>query len=250
MQLKQHVTGSRAIVYDADRIQQPEPALFAPEYWRSANCIVGRAQGRGNTLLLQTPYGPAVLRQYLRGGFAARLSRDRYLYLGQSRTRPFAEAYLLAGLRSLGLPVPELLGALCTRHGMTYSGALLTLRIPDAMTLAERISSGLESTTTWRSTGKCIRRFHDAGVYHADLNIRNILVDAAQKIWLIDFDRARMVRPGNPRQASNLLRLKRSLRKEKKLPEPQLEKYWNQLMSGYNDANGIGDSPGVEEKSQ
>jgi 3-deoxy-D-manno-octulosonic acid kinase len=250
MQLKQHVTGSRAIVYDADRIQQPDPGLFAPEYWKSANCIVGQAQGRGNALLLQTPYGPAVLRQYLRGGFAARLSRDQYLYLGLYRSRPFAEANLLARLWSLGLPVPEVLGALCTRHGMTYSGALLTLRIPDAITMADMVSDSFLPATTWISIGKCIRRFHDAGVYHADLNIRNILVDAAKKVWLLDFDRAKMVPQGSPTLASNLQRLKRSLRKDKQLSESQLEQFWDQLMAGYNDASRQGDTPGVEEKGQ
>jgi 3-deoxy-D-manno-octulosonic acid kinase len=28
----------------------------------------------------------------------------------------------------------------------------------------------------WRATGACIRRFHEEGVVHADLNARNILI--------------------------------------------------------------------------
>ena len=39
-----------------------------------------------------------VLRRYLRGGMAARFARDRYLWLGEERTRSFRELRLLAEL--------------------------------------------------------------------------------------------------------------------------------------------------------
>lgn len=237
MQLKQHVTGSRAIVYDADRIQQPDPRLFTPEYWKNLQAIIGQAQGRGSALMLDTPYGPAVLRQYLRGGLAARFSRDRYLYLGHSRSRPFVEAAMLARLRSLELPVPEILAALSTRHGMVCSGALLMARIPGALPMADLLAESNGHALDWQDIGRCIRRFHRAGVFHADLNVRNILIDPEQKVWLIDFDRARIVRPESSALVSNLRRLHRSLTRESRLSGPRLEQCWNQLMVGYNDAS-------------
>ena len=85
MKIRSHKQGTLAIVYDADRVHQPEPELFEPNYWERQGRVVGQAVGRGRTLLLDTPFGPAVLRQYLRGGWPARFSRDRYLFTGLER---------------------------------------------------------------------------------------------------------------------------------------------------------------------
>lgn len=249
MQLKQQATDSRAIVYDADRIQQPDSRLFEPDYWARAGAVAGQAQGRGNTLLLDTPFGPAVLRQYLRGGFVARFNRDRYLYLGYQSSRPVAEANTLASLHDLGLPVPEVLGAICQRRGLTYSGALLTGRIPAALPVADLLGDFNRDDPMWVAIGHCIRRFHDQGVCHADLNVRNILVDEQKQVWLIDFDRARMLNAGHRALAGNLQRLQRSLRKEGCISEVQLEACWNQLMLGYNNGNKQSDTTGVETKT-
>lgn len=244
MQLKLQVTGSRAIVYDADRVQQPGSDLFNPDYWQQAGAISGKAQGRGNALLLETPFGPAVLRHYLRGGFAARFSRERYLFLGYSRSRPIAEANMLARLEALGLPVPEVLGAICSRHGLVYTGALLTRRIPAATPLVDLLAARGEPGQLWIKIGACIRRFHSAGVYHADLNVRNILVDGQQRVWLIDFDRARMLDANHKDLAGNLERLKRSLHKANVLTLPHLENCWNDLMMGYR---GVGYNNGHDQ---
>lgn len=248
MQLKLEVTNSRAIVYDADRIQQPDSKLFDPDYWAQAGAIVGKAQGRGNTLLLDTPFGPAVLRQYFRGGWAARFSRNRYLYLGLQRSRPIAEANMLARLADLGLPVPEVIGAICCPRGLTYSGALLTMRIPAAVPFADLLGCYSPDDPIWFAVGACIRRFHDHGVNHADLNVRNILIDQQNRVWLIDFDRARKLHDGHRALAGNLQRLLRSLRKKGCIPEAQLEASWRQLMVGYNNGDKQSDFAGVEEK--
>lgn len=234
MQLKLQKTGSRAIVYDANRIPQPEASLFEPDFWYQSGSVVGKAVGRGNALVLDTPFGPAVLRQYLRGGGAAKISRDRYLFFGYSHSRPVVEANFTARLSALGLPVPEVLGGICQRRGLSYSAALLTQRIPNVTPLADLLVSGDSGDSMWQRIGYCIRRFHDAGVYHADLNVRNILVDNRNTIWLIDFDRARFLAPNSRRLTKNLQRLLRSLRKQKQLPDAQLDNCWRHLMLGYN----------------
>ncbi|MDZ4731280.1 MAG: 3-deoxy-D-manno-octulosonic acid kinase [Xanthomonadales bacterium] len=234
MQLKLEKTGSRAIVYDANRISQPDASLFEPDFWYRSGSVVGKAVGRGNALMLDTPFGPAVLRRYLRGGGAAKFSRDRYLFLGYSRSRPITEATITARLFALGLPVPEVLGGICQRHGLSYSGALLTQRIANVTPLADVLVSGDSGDGMWQRIGHCIRRFHDAGVCHADLNVRNILVDNRNTIWLIDFDRARFLAPNSRKLTNNLQRLLRSLRKQKQLPDAQLDNFWRHLMLGYN----------------
>jgi len=91
----------------------------------------------------------------------------------------------------------------------------------------------------WPWIGACIRKFHHAGVHHADLNAQNILVDpSAGAVYLVDFDRCRY-RPGTVVQGSaNLARLKRSLYKRWPIERrPALQDAWQALMTGY-DANG------------
>jgi len=234
MQLKLQIKGSQAIVYDANRVPQPDANLFEPEYWRQSGAIVGQAAGRGNALLLETAYGQAVLRQYFRGGAAARISRDRYVFLGYQRSRPIAEANLLARMSSMGLPVPHPLAGICSRKGLTYSGALLTERIPDARPLADRMSELNSRDPVWPAIGFCLQQFHAAGVHHADLNMRNILLDKQDMVWVIDFDRGRLLRPGDHRLQQNLQRLHRSLRKQTAMPDAELEECWRELMIAYN----------------
>ncbi len=48
----------------------------------------------------------------------------------------------------------------------------------------------------WAAIGRCLRRFHDAGVQHADLNARNIMLGEQGEVWVLDFDRGRLRAPG------------------------------------------------------
>jgi 3-deoxy-D-manno-octulosonic acid kinase len=234
---RSHKQESQVIVYDADRIQQPGPELFDPAHWERRAAVVGRAVGRGRTLLLETEFGPAVLRPYLRGGWPARVSRDRYLFTGYARSRPLAEFRMLTELCGMGLPVPAPLAALCARQGLWYRGCLLMERILQAAPLADLIAERADDGSLWRCCGAVIRRFHAAGVVHADLNARNILVGQGQEVHLIDFDRARVAEGDAAAFRANLARLRRSL--EKLWPEPlraRLDDCWNQLLGGYGQA--------------
>ncbi len=63
-----------------------------------------------------------------------------------------------------------------------------------------------------------VRQMHRVGVYHADLNLKNILIRGdSEKIraYLIDFDKARLYPHGIPvgQAKRNLKRLLRSARK-------------------------------------
>jgi len=236
---RSHSQESQVIVYDADRIQQPGPELFDPAHWERRAAVAGRAVGRGRTLLLETEYGPAVLRQYLRGGWPARFSRDRYLFTGFERSRPLAEFRMLAGLSGAGMPVPAPLAALCVRQGLWYRGWLLMERILRAAPLADLIADRADDSSLWRRCGDMIGRFHAAGVVHADLNARNILAGQGPAVHLVDFDRARIAKGDAVAFRANLARLRRSL--EKLWPYPlraRLDGCWSQLLEGYGQAGG------------
>ncbi len=227
-----HKESSLAIAYDASLMEMPTVDYFSVDYWRSKQALEGEAVGRGSAWFINTAFGPVVLRQYLRGGWVAKISRQSYFFSTVSRSRPFREYHLLAALYDLGLPVPKPVTALCEFHGIISSGALMTARISSAQTLAD-VLPGNEGI--WGDVGKCIRRFHDAGVWHADLNARNILLDADLRVFLIDFDRARFTPGKVVNGEGNLKRLKRSLVKLWPTGElSAMQTAWTQLIAAYH----------------
>jgi len=175
-----------------------------------------------------------VLRHYRRGGLMARLSTDLYWWRSPESTRSFREWRLLQAMRTEGLPVPVPLAAGFRRHGTVYSADLLMEQLPDVQSLAARLQLAPLTLSQWVATGRCIRRFHDAGICHADLNAHNILFDAADQVWLIDFDRARRRSRGLWCDA-NLARLYRSVEKScRTLPAEHFTPAdWFSLLRGY-----------------
>ena len=231
-----HTEKSWAVAYDASLMDAPGLDYFSPDSWRSREALSGEAIGRGSAWFIEAPYGPVVLRHYLRGGWAAKVSRQAYFFTGVSRSRPFREYHLLDALYAEGLPVPRPVAALCQHHGVISTGAIMMARIVSATTLADVLMGDSVVDGIWTSVGKCIRRFHDAGVWHADLNARNILLDDDFQVFLIDFDRARF-RPGKPVDGEgNLNRLKRSLVKFWPAGKtPAMQKAWTLLKVAYDE---------------
>lgn len=201
-----------AILFDPDRVDAPDWRLFDRDAWRARGALSARPGGRGSIHFIDDGARHWVLRRYLRGGFAASFARDRYWYLGEERTRPFREFRLLARLRQLGLPVPAPVAAGYRRGAFTYVAELVTERIARARTLAELVRAGPPDAVGWQAIGRCLRRFHDAGVQHADLNAHNVLLDDSGHAWVVDFDRGRLREPG-PWHGRVLDRLAHSLAK-------------------------------------
>ena len=186
---------------------------------------------------INTDFGPAVLRRYIRGGLPARLGREAYVFTGYERSRPFREFEVLRRMTGHGLPVPAPIAASCERNWLTYKGGLLMEQIEGARTLAELMEASNADAEVWSEVGKCVRRFHNAGVEHADLNARNILIDERDgKVSLLDFDRCTF-NPGQQVNGQrNLARLKRSLEKFwPEVPGSPINACWTILMAGYHD---------------
>jgi 3-deoxy-D-manno-octulosonic acid kinase len=235
-----HKEKSLAIVYDASLVDAPDLNYFSVDYWKSQQVLTGEAVGRGSAWFINAPFGPIVLRQYLRGGWVAKISRANYFFTTVSRSRPFREYNMLAALYEKGLPVPRPVAALCEFRGITSTGAIITARIASAQTLADLLPANEDSPDLtdgfWADVGKCLRRFHDAGVWHADLNARNILLDADLQVFLIDFDRARFTPGKVVNGEGNLKRLKRSLVKFWPAEDlSEMQSAWAQLLAAYHD---------------
>jgi 3-deoxy-D-manno-octulosonic acid kinase len=231
---------SGAILYDPSRIDQPMAADFDPDALARAGRVrSATAGGRGSAWFVAGRGGGEwVLRHYRRGGLVARFVRDAYAWPGEQAVRSFRELRLLEELERLGLPAPAPVAARYLRRGLVYRADLITVAIPGVVPLSARLGPDLPREA-WCAVGACIRRFHDAGVFHADLNAHNVLLDAAGRVWIVDFDRGEL-RPGTDarwRQA-NLARLERSLTKisaGRYRPE-----HWAALLDGYAGSDGRG----------
>jgi 3-deoxy-D-manno-octulosonic acid kinase len=177
--------------------------------------------GRGGTLVVQAPgHEAVVVRPCRRGGLAARAARD--VYFGW-RPRPFRELRTVDSLRQAGAPVVEAYGAVVRWLGPAwYRGWLATRYVPTATTFWDWAAAAPptpERQIVLRLIGRAIRRLHEHGGRHPDLNLRNILVCRGEKgadapeIVFIDFDRARPVGHCRRPPSSELARLQRSARK-------------------------------------
>ena len=231
------LAANEAMLFDGALGDPPPPAWFDGGHWQA----LGRAQpapgGRGGVLFVDTPAGACALRHYHRGGLAARVSADRYLWTGADRTRAFREFRLLVHLVRSGLPVAAPVAARYVRDGLSYRADILTRRIAVATTLAERLAEGSLDPALGAKVGQVVARFHAAGVWHADLNAHNVLVDGSGGIRLIDFDRGRLRPPAARWRRANLARLHRSFQKLGAGSQPAFEPaFWRPLLSAYGEA--------------
>ncbi|MGH8135140.1 MAG: 3-deoxy-D-manno-octulosonic acid kinase [Steroidobacteraceae bacterium] len=201
-----------AILFDTERVDDPGWELFDRRRWQARGALKAHSGGRGSVHFIEDRGRHWALRRYLRGGVVARLVHERFLFLGEDRTRSFLELRLLASLLQKALPVPAPVAAGYRRGLCTYVAELITERLVGAASLTEMLRAGRMNESRWAAIGRCLRRFHDAGVQHADLNASNIMLGQAGEVWVLDFDRGRLREPGVWRE-SVLGRLARSLAK-------------------------------------
>jgi len=238
-EVKRGTLAGGAMLYDASRVGNLSADWFEPKYWAARHELDGTAQGRGAVLFIKCADGQRyVLRHYRRGGLMARIAGDRYAWHDEESTRPFAEWQLTYSLHRAGLPVPAPIAARYRQQGSSYTGDIITERLETVGSLAECLRTGALSVLTWIAAGRCIRRFHDLGVCHADLNAHNVLL-SEENVYLVDFDRCQLRAPGMWRDG-NLVRLRRSLEKITwGLPAGRFgESDWHALLDGYRQAGG------------
>ncbi len=177
--------------------------------WHGTGCAPDARCGRGPLQRLDYPGGSALIRPYRRGG-AIRHVVSRWYFLDN---RPKRELALLVRARAADLPVPEPLGAAWRWRGPWLSGALATKELPGEDLLHVLQNDPRLPRNLLMRVGRLFCRMHDAGLLHADLQTKNVLV-AEGMPHLLDLDRARWLSRVTPRQRRrNLARFRRSLRK-------------------------------------
>ncbi len=229
-------TANGAILYDRSVISEISEDRFVAANWLHSEPVKGLpgSRGRGNTMFVGNVPHQFVLRHYVRGGLVGKLISDTYVWTGDDASRPFREWRLLAKMADNGLRVPRPAAARYRRKGPFYTADLITVRVPKVHALSTWIHNRAGDQKFWHDLGSAIYEFHSHGVFHADMNASNLQIDSSGQLWMLDFDRGRLLPPG-PWQQKTLNRLHRSLQKFKSA-NPALHydrKCWEQLLEGY-----------------
>ena len=233
-------TETGAILYDKSIINQISDLRFTADGWPHAEAVGGhlRSSGRGSTMFIGNIPKQFVLRHYMRGGLVSKIMKDSYIFSGADKTRSFMEWRLLDKLAANNMNVPRPAAARFCRKGTFYTADIITVRIPNVVSLVEYVAEAERDEAFWHGCGASIRKFHDAGVYHADMNAYNVQIDREGDLWLLDFDKGELRAPGAWQQET-LSRLHRSLQKVIRL-DPQLHYHsgnWEELLAGYFSAS-------------
>ena len=138
--------------------------------------------------------------------------------------RPFQELIVTEKARTATVPTLKILAAIRERGwGGWYRGYLITEYLPAAQDLISYLDqqpAGMARQKVIERAAEAVRKIHQRGIYHADLHLKNFLVEEKRggKVYLIDFDKSRISASLSPaRRMKNLKRLDRSAEKLKRL---------------------------------
>lgn len=183
--------------------------------WAAAEPAARAMQGRGVQWAVSVAGVAAVVRHSRHGGWLAPLTRDLF----SAPSRAPQELASAQELQRRGVPTPDVLGFavypapfglvradVVTGELADGEDLLVALRRADA---AEREGSLVPAV------GELLAALRKAGVWHPDLNLKNVLLTPvsprAHKAWVLDVDVVQFGTPGNAGYARlNLERLMRS----------------------------------------
>ncbi len=238
-----------SLLYQPHLLQNPVVNLLSGDSLpRAESSKIISSGGRGQAWFVEIDGLSCVLRKYRRGGMIARLVKHTYFSFNLENTRSVAEYRLLQWMHEQGLAVPLAVAASVCRWPFKFSpfyrAQILVQRIADVQTLDQLLIQRELSAIEWQRVAQCIRQFHNAGVYHADLNANNILLDKKGKVYLIDFDKSELRNShtsSNMWMQDNLQRLKRSLLKQQLINSQYnfSRKNWQCLIDAYDASASI-----------
>jgi len=223
-----------------------EPYLDVERFFDEAKSMrqASPFHGRGQICFYRFDNGDAALVRAYRHGGMLRHVTGQFFFTWPPR--PFRELAVTEEVRRRGVPTPEVLGACVERiWGPFYRGWLLSRELTGGhdfwAALRNELFSGPVATPLLEAVARSLRTMHRRGVYHADLNLKNILVRQERseiKSYIIDFDGARLFAGAVPpdRAEKNLRRLYRSVRKLDPDRSWLPEKDWRLLVRCYREA--------------
>jgi tRNA A-37 threonylcarbamoyl transferase component Bud32 len=175
-------------------------------------------EGRGDLGLLEINGARLLCKRMQHGGLLAGLLGDRYL----DPRKPCNELGVVARALARGVPTAEVAAVATERAGWPlYRYWVFSSELPDTVDMRAYMQTRpprAERIGAIGAAARAVRAMHDAGILHADLHLKNILVRIAGETephgFVIDFDKARVLpRLGVRQRFRNLARLWRSAEK-------------------------------------
>ncbi len=154
----------------------------------TADSVLG---GRSSVTIAQLDgFGSVVVKYYTRGGLIRYMVKRRYLKWGKTRCQ--IEYELLHKVRNLGVSAPEPI-VYAFRGGLFYKGWLVTREIKEKQTLAElSCADEKRAHIVMKDVINQASTLINNNIFHVDLHPGNVLVDSGGRVFLLDFDRARL----------------------------------------------------------
>jgi len=161
--------------------------------------------------------GSVVIKHYRRGGLMRYFIKQRYLKLGKTRAQ--IEFEMLQVVRNLGINAPEPV-AYAHRGCIFYQAWLVSRAIKHPLSLALlSLKDEKKTRQAMESVIGQISLLIQNDILHVDLHPGNIVVDGADQIFLVDFDKGQ-IHPGSKEKLRNryLTRWQRAVTKHR-LPD-------------------------------
>ena len=150
--------------------------LLAAEGLAAHAQVVDSYEGRGSTAIVEIANRRLVVRRFLPGGLLRRFRSSAFA----SASRPFAELFLYEHLRRLRFPTLSPVAAVARRIGRRYELELITEELDAARDLLSLLEDSeldrAHRTQVLEAAGRTVAHLHRAGIRHADMHLKNLLV--------------------------------------------------------------------------
>lgn len=177
-------------------------------------------RGRGPISVIATSAGEIVAKRHSRGGWLGGLLPDLF----PRRGRLLQQAWLAEALISRGWATPRVIVARSTRvvPGL-HALAIGTARVQGAVDLLDALRAAPDAMPLLALAGRTLRRLHDIGLRHRDLQVKNLLVPAegaaVEQAVVLDLDGCTLGSALGPRErVRSVSRFGRSLLKRGVVP--------------------------------
>lgn len=226
------------------RADRREILCWLPGYEVAVRAVAARAddlprdrrRGRNRLRRIERVDDTVLVREFGKGGMLRKI-RGRSFH---GRWRPLDELVLHRRLQALRVPVLDAVGAVVLRGFAGWRGYLLTREVVDATDMeavlyGDPYAAGVSRHTALERAGRSVRMLHDAGVSHADLHPKNLLLTVDGEVLVLDLDRAVAYDEPLTEEArcSNLVRLGRAIEKHRMRGMPSGRREALRFLTGY-----------------
>ncbi len=171
------------------------------------------------TLLIESLANESfVVREYWHGGMIGKIFKDFFC----DGMRPVRELLVCEAANRGGIKTTEILAIIKNKiMGPLYKFRLVTKEITESIDLIELLLHSGENRLFKQKRqiiiklAKAVNDMHDVGIFHADLHLKNILVQSGVggvNVFIIDLDKSRQYEKISfQRRMKNIMRLDRSV---------------------------------------